>query len=1034
MAVALWMELHCAFCDGTPDNCPWCEYCANDPKRPMKMLCFQCGDTCLQRWPLLSLPEAVTKAGHDAKFKAQVLFLTQVKLGNAAKLFLPAEVAQEETIGIRVEEQLVPLDSESFKTAMNSKFGPEQYPELRSHPFKRADGKIETYYLHRDPMSVPKITMYREFKLTQSELKLASNDTLDNTHASDFMGMLTKHFMDERLPVNIPTMDETRMLVQQRGAPVGTSTVRGALALCDAGALTGGADGSQQATHGVGVTAFNLGGSSALLAQQLASRAGLAQSSSAPAQPKPKGAAKAGGPNNGGGSSRGDNLQDSKRRRKQEPVPEGSKPMDLVLPDVEVCLRGESGVQGSSVLQMLHRWKTQMDGRFTRREMPQKDHIDAMSDHRLRVFAFSLSSKACGSASTAELKKCLSSCMTAWTGALPHDVFVTVFRKAIDDVWRQPTSIDVRITYIALIGSPQPPEPRDGEIQALKDVPVSKLSQEDRWRVAHDLWLEAIIPKLMNCKTHESSALQAALASVLSLAGSGDAPGLGADTYRKALADTCGILACYRQDTPMVTDQARGLRSVFAPEGAPSHIQVLSQLIDSDWRAALKSTMGFSIHEAQSASDIAVMVEGLQGRSADVAWETLLKRWPNWREKLRPRTLQRIAEQAHANIETRVQELKKAGGTPQVAAVEGLALIHLCTEFAQMVLQPSKEEWMKLGMAAKEAHRNSTADLRLSNFVVTCQKVNDQPEEVSDLVWAAVVAEAEADCDHCKGMISREEDRSTIIAAIGRSFKANACSEASLSLASRLTHFIPEAVEPELRKMAAASLTASRLVALGGVPGPTALDGVPEPVAAQQPIAIIKKALEEWESAVKECPRSSEIVSWPVVEALVRSLTQDCALRAVSEAEAAKAAWQQALDHLAENVAHCDWKKGLPKGCDVWTQVVREMDYKFWKSSSSPLPLLDAAYDKVLTTKAHYDSICSSFDVAQDGDANKQHEKCKQAALMINTEEFLARMLLEGSSASLAKIGKRIDKIMTLFPYEELCPVIRKAVHGVTGL
>ncbi len=109
------------------------------------------------------------------------------------------------------------------------------------------------------------------------------------------------------------------------------------------------------------------------------------------------------------------------------------------------------------------------------------------------------------------------------------------------------------------------------------------------------------------------------------------------------------------------------------------------------------------------------------------------------------------------------------------------------------------------------------------------------------------------------------------------------------------------------------------------------------------------------------------------------------------------------------------------------------MGYKFWKSSSSPLPLLDAAYDNVLTTKAHYDSICPSFSVAQDGDANKQHEKCKQAAL-INTEEFLARMLLEGSSASLAKIRKRIDKIMTLFPYEELCPVIRKAVHGVTGL
>ena len=172
--------------------------------------------------------------------------------------------------------------------------------------------------------------------------------------------------------------------------------------------------------------------------------------------------------------------------------------------------------------------------------------------------------------------------------------------------------------------------------------------------------------------------------------------------------------------------------------------------------------MGFSIHEAQSASDIAELCEGLQGRGAGVAWETLLKRWPNWRETLRPRPLQRIAEQARANIENRLKELQSGGVEPFAAAGEGLDLIRLCTEFAQMVQQPSKEEWVKLGVAAKEAHRSCTAEHRWRNFLDSCQKVHDQQDEVSDLVWAEVVAEMKSNCDHCNCMSSREEDHATI--------------------------------------------------------------------------------------------------------------------------------------------------------------------------------------------------------------------------------------------------------------------------------
>ena len=167
------------------------------------------------------------------------------------------------------------------------------------------------------------------------------------------------------------------------------------------------------------------------------------------------------------------------------------------------------------------------------------------------------------------------------------------------------------------------------------------------------------------------------------------------------------------------------------------------------------------------------------------------------------------------------------------AAGAGLVLIRLTTEFAQMVHPPSKEEWVKLGGAAKETHRSCTAEHRWRDFLDSCQKVQDQPEEVSDVAWEEVVAEAKATCDFCDGMISREEDHAAILGAIRRSFKARACSEASLSLANRLTPFTPEVVEPELRRMAAASLIASRVVVIGGVTGLAALGSVPGQAAAR---------------------------------------------------------------------------------------------------------------------------------------------------------------------------------------------------------
>ena len=1020
VALRMWADLRCAICEQTPDNTRWGEFAANEPTKPMNNLCFECEDTCKRRWPMMHKFEVQTRAKQDDQFRGQVKQMTQVKLGQAAKLFIPQEVEATETVGFRVEEELVPMDEDTFKATMGTATPPEKFSELKAHPFQMPNGSTRHLYLFANPKAMPRVIMWRQSSVSGTEQKLAAADCLDSQQGQELQNRFQKLMMDSKLPMHIPTIESTKTMVQQRRPPPEEPAPSpGMPALCNVGALPGGAGGSQPATHGV--AAQGIGGTSALLAMQL--KGGAATQ---PSTPAPKAKQKVAG----GGSS----APDTKRRKSEQ----SSRALDMALPQVEACFKGESGVQGKSCLQLCHSWKTQHESKYQRREISQHEYISGGKDHRLRVMACSLSAQNCANVNLAELKRCLREILAIWEQDLPLHVFVAVLARVIEDVWRQPTSLEVRIKCVTDIASPQPPQQRDGEIQALKDVPTAKLREEGRWRVAHDLWLEAVIPKLMTVKSLDSSSLQTALASVISLAGSGDAQELASGNFRDALAETCGILCTPVQDTPITANQLSGLRRLFTPQGTTNHITVLEQLIDSDWRAALKNSLGFSISEAQSAQDIGVMVEGLQGSGADDAWETLLQRWPQWHETLRPRTLQHIADQARANMEKHLEQLQSGSNGPIDAAAEGLTLIHRCTAFAGMVQQHHKEEWEKLGNTAKAAYRHCTADLRWSKMMAACQKVQDQAEEVCDLDWAAVVAELAAECDQCKGMCSREENHIQLIAAIRRCFHATACSEESLSLASRLTNFLPEAVEPELRKMAAASLTASRLVVLGGAPGPAALDGVQGSAAAstegaEQPLPCIQKLLDEFKYAVAECQSPIDIAVWPEVMAMVESLNKHCTLRAKTEAELAKASWQQAIDDLRKHLELCNWKQRLPaKEERVWAHVLREMEYRFWASSANPITSMDAKMEALLAAQTEYTQICTRYDIEPDTSIEKAHNSTKVETQVVLTEEYLARHLHDGSTSSLAKIGKRVNAIIKEFPYDSLCPLIRKAVKDAT--
>ena len=121
VALRMWADLRCAICEQTPDNTRWGEFAANEPTKPMNNLCYECEDTCKRRWPMMHKFEVQTKAKQDDQFRGQVKHMTQVKLGQAAKLFISQEVEATETVGFRVEEELVPMEEQGPRILASSR-------------------------------------------------------------------------------------------------------------------------------------------------------------------------------------------------------------------------------------------------------------------------------------------------------------------------------------------------------------------------------------------------------------------------------------------------------------------------------------------------------------------------------------------------------------------------------------------------------------------------------------------------------------------------------------------------------------------------------------------------------------------------------------------------------------------------------------------------------------------------------------------------------------------------------------------------
>ena len=102
---------------------------------------------------------------------------------------------------------------------MGSKQGPEHFPELKTHPFQMADGSTKNFYLFHDSKKMPRIIMWRQSIVSGTEQKLAAKDGLDSQHGHEYLNMFQKHLIQNNLPMHIPTIENTRTMLQQGRQP-----------------------------------------------------------------------------------------------------------------------------------------------------------------------------------------------------------------------------------------------------------------------------------------------------------------------------------------------------------------------------------------------------------------------------------------------------------------------------------------------------------------------------------------------------------------------------------------------------------------------------------------------------------------------------------------------------------------------------------------------------------------------------------------------------------------------------------------------
>ena len=548
----------------------------------------------------------------------------------------------------------------------------------------------------------------------------------------------------------------------------------------------------------------------------------------------------------------------------------------------------------------------------------------------------------------------------------------------------------------------------------IKDIPKHKLSEAERWSLARQLWSELLFPILLSQQV-ASTADEVVPKHIVTLQRCQEvfaqAKAEGSDAA--AVRDCFSVVCCPWQRAPFTREQLNLLRHMFEPEDAPEHLQVISELSHATWKTLFKKTMAYTIAEVQHGPKVQESMQALSQRGLGLddawksAWETIMSTWDKWSTVFRPHVLAELRENMKAHITARLGGISDAA--PERVAGECEELVRLCTWLEGG--DRTSEAWRRLHNDAKQALLKATEADRWTSLATLVRSLSDKSE------WDEHLDDLVSKCEACEGLAGNAEDAKIFPALAEKILKSDRMTLERARLAENLLAFVKvgdaseladnaDATTTKLLRQAAHVCRLAQTIGLGCTSDP---DNVPENVLVAHAEYIKAEKMFSESCSAASVDKTNLVTKWETMESCVEKFVTK--RKQASEAKVMKLL-KEATDAIAKLSARCvevAWKGKVADNAP-WADIVREVEYAFWKGNGSMKVTdeLDGLYCTSSRAWEAYEKEVQRLQGQVDTKAKGEWEQTGTFAMVLCTEEYMVRQIEEKGDQAEKKLSRRL--------------------------
>ena len=702
-----------------------------------------------------------------------------------------------------------------------------------------------------------------------------------------------------------------------------------------------------------------------------------------------------------------------------------------------------------------------MYGRLHTKAITVQEHLKALKEYKLRVYATTLAPGVCSTCSDVEFTLCFGSLMKA-SDELPSLWFTNVLKRIFGKLTTQGDQWTKKPRAIVHLISPRPPstassnsgspDTADVELKpenwpmptGLPDVPLARLSAKDRWEVTADFLLNELFPCLLPQEEKATDILLALREELLPLASA-----VERSEHVELVISAMGITCAPFQPEPLTSSQFQHLTDLKT-ERCPQKLRVLTELMHEGWWSKMvRMTLSFSMREVQHGPVIQRALVDLQTFHGDFeqnharVWDTLMSEsgLRRWLVEMRSQATTALLETAATHLQKR---LAAAVNSEEHEARE---LVRITTWMATSL---QSEKWVALQHAASKLMAELTADSRWNESTTAIKALLAQRNtgaSAPGIDTQAFEEHAQAitlRLSTCHGYKADMSDIQLFEEAVDACMNMVAMTASIAEACKSMLTFTGERHDGERMLMCNVISEGLKLQELcrefGNSPEPKDYCGThTRTMAALSAYTEAFKALSRsgdvQELSAGQVVRPKTLVSLALFEEAQEHLVGLCQAWAASYA-------QQQVRSVKTTVANLQgvlvpWKDRL---CEqpTWAQIVDEIQYHFWRTTADgqqpPIDKLNTAYTASTKALDDYLDACKKVNVAIDSVVETEAKAMQQKAMCQNTEEYFVRQIEQNPQTCDAKLTSRQQKVADKFDYDTIHHVIRQEVKKRTGV